>query len=185
MADSLVRLTLALLRDRIAAVRQIAALAVGQLLKRLMEPELNEFTNNIMAADAIKNSFDDFVQQLIKFSTGKNYAERQLYIRICSVALINGIDYQMFSKYLLPHFLVLVKDRVVNVRLTLARAISETILLNSISFILTCLFKVENFCADPLCLSAIDILRGDSDSEVSFYFSVKVDDCIEMSDIGI
>ena len=162
VSDALLRLTLTLLRDRIAAVRQVAALAIGALYFRLSNPEFPEFislSRQMSLAAVDMEGINELNQELLKLATARGYAERQLFIRICFNAFCNDFHYSIVSNFLLQPFLSLVNDPVSNVRIVLARTVSE------------CFLSNKDFAKNPLVLAAMDILRQDVDPEVAFFFS--------------
>lgn len=162
VSDSLVKLTMLLLHDRIAAVRQVAALAIGALYHRLSTPEYPEFVSG--SVDTTPH-LETLSEDILKFASSKIFSERQLFIRICAAAFSNEFHFSATSSLFLSKFVGLAHDRVSNVRLSLARAVSETMILNQI------------FAADPLVLACVEVLRKDEDELVSFYFSNdKVDE---------
>lgn len=84
--------------------------SIGELLLILNDKEKNKGN---------ENPLNDFIKQLVKFSTMNNYLKRQTYIEICN-SIIGIIDNNFFKKYFLSSLVELSDDKIDLIRLTIS-----------------------------------------------------------------
>eukprot|EP00475_Leptophrys_vorax_P035510 TRINITY_DN5858_c0_g1_i1.p2 TRINITY_DN5858_c0_g1~~TRINITY_DN5858_c0_g1_i1.p2 ORF type:complete len:658 (-),score=120.19 TRINITY_DN5858_c0_g1_i1:3867-5840(-) len=109
LATEILPIALSLVCDRIAAVRQVAVQKLGCFV--------NALDGN--------NLYPELLQELHSLGVSTTFSERQLYIRICD-GLAKSVNEKRFANDFLPLLTGLTKDKVPNVRIMLARHISQT-----------------------------------------------------------
>ena len=125
-----------LLEDNVAQVRNIAC---------------REYVNVVMQLKSIPEYFGEAVQFLLKLFNSISFRDRQCFILACEGFMCYE---QIFSKHFLTQFLTLQKDTVVNVRVTLARALYEHM-------------KISGVLASNVhIVRTIELLKNDKSKEV-------------------
>lgn len=140
VAERLVPVLLQLCEDSVASVRDVAATAVGPVLRILADsPE------PLLA----------FATRVRDLALGESYQTRQLYVRCCH-CLLDHVEPGLVDAHFLEPLLRLKDDSVPNVRLVLAK-------------LLRAMHQRAHFAAKPAFVEALAQLRGDSDADVAYF----------------
>lgn len=125
-----------LLKDKVSQVRACACPA---------------FYNIVVLLKSHPKFFKEAIEFILKLFASTSYCDRQSFIQICESFMC---DKELFPRYFLTQFLTLQRDRVLNVRLTLAR-------------ILYTHMKTSGLLASNIHIArTIDLLKSDSSGEV-------------------
>ena len=89
-----------------AEVRAKACCNIPQILKTLLKEKSKDY-------------FEKVIKEIFKFGESERYAHRQVFVMICANVL--NEDLPIFYKHFMPQFIEKQNDRVVNVRIVLAR----------------------------------------------------------------
>jgi len=144
--EKLVPILVQLCQDSVARVRQVAHREVGILITRLGEDE-----------DRRKMK-GDLIAQIVTLGTPSpesSYVDRQIFVRICG-SVSRQVPAQCFSKEFLPTLLLLVGDRIPNVRIAVAqvmRALCDDVV----------------FSSNEDVQRSLELLQKDKDRDVVFF----------------
>eukprot|EP01062_Namystynia_karyoxenos_P058370 TRINITY_DN49931_c0_g1_i1.p1 TRINITY_DN49931_c0_g1~~TRINITY_DN49931_c0_g1_i1.p1 ORF type:complete len:707 (+),score=222.25 TRINITY_DN49931_c0_g1_i1:107-2122(+) len=106
----------------------------------------------------------ELLDYLLKLETEAGYQKRQMLAQIARYTA-KHCTAELFTEYFLPVTARLSRDPVVNVRIVVARALTD---------VDSGLCRQPPWSSDPRLLEAVDIMRGDKDSDVS-YFAGRLD----------
>ncbi|XP_027046333.1 serine/threonine-protein phosphatase 4 regulatory subunit 1-like [Pocillopora damicornis] len=150
-------IAISLATDRVADVRTIAFKLIGILLQRL-----HSCTEDGPA--------HKFVCDIInKFAHSPQWTRRQAYAQLCQNLLEENVETgEQFSQEFLPSLLYLLTDPVPNVRLSLARTLSQSVTVLE-------LFKENDAEGKEAILSALQRLQYDPDRDVRYFAGVEED----------
>lgn len=101
-----VPIALKLCRDDVAEVRNQACVNIPPILKTLRKEKSKDY-------------FEKVVKEIFKFADSNRYVQRQIFVIMCADILAE--DMSMFCKHFMPKFIEKQNDRVVNVRIVLAK----------------------------------------------------------------
>ncbi|CAG8517817.1 10969_t:CDS:10 [Paraglomus occultum] len=110
VVNHILPLTIRAIQDKVASVRE-TAVATFSTLFRIAKHD-----------DACYNQVRERVKQ---FATEYRFRERVSYVQICSALMSNGFPNSEFETHFLPILETLVSDQVVNVRIAVARLVSD------------------------------------------------------------
>lgn len=99
-------IALKLCKDLVAEVRSKACGNIPVILKNLQKEKSKDY-------------FEKVKKEIFKFGDSDRYFDRQVFVVMCAEIL--NEDLQMFCKYFMPKFIEKQEDRVVNVRIVLAK----------------------------------------------------------------
>ncbi|XP_067128525.1 serine/threonine-protein phosphatase 4 regulatory subunit 1-like isoform X2 [Centruroides vittatus] len=115
--EYLIPITLILVRDKVCAVRRVAIRAIAVMLKRLQQSSNAELQRNLL------------IELEKKFKCGSKWVLRQTYALLCQdIAQENSLPKDQYIQEIVPHLFTLSWDSVPNVRLAIARCLTETLL---------------------------------------------------------
>lgn len=115
--EYLIPITLILVNDKVCAVRRVAIRAIAVMLKRLHQSSNTELQRNLL------------IELEQKFKCGSKWILRQTYALLCQhIAQENSLPKDQYVQEIVPHLFTLSWDSVPNVRLAIARCLTETLL---------------------------------------------------------
>lgn len=119
-----------------------------------------------------------FVCDIInKFAQSPQWTRRQAYAQLCQNLLEENVETgEQFSKEFLPSLLYLLTDPVPNVRLSLARTLSQSVTVLE-------LFKENDAEGKETILSALQRLQYDPDRDVRYFAGVE-EDALDLTNEG-
>ncbi|KJE96097.1 serine/threonine-protein phosphatase 4 regulatory subunit 1 [Capsaspora owczarzaki ATCC 30864] len=148
--------TLALAADDVASVRGVAHRSLAFMVNRLLQEGATSSTTGSIAALA-----SDLSNHVIEqFACGPSFVSRMNYVQICQ-HFVEVVAPEAFTTRFLPSLLSLANDRVANVRLSLARLITQTLLVRD--------YFVALSTSDAVFQSTLQQLRTDRDRDVAYY----------------
>ena len=109
--------------------------------------------------------FEEMMIKIDKYCSSRSFRDRQTFLHICSGFMCNE---SMFEQYLLTGFLALQKDKVPNVRVTLAKVLEEHMKCSGLLAKNTYIVKV------------LEMLQSDSAAEVINYVTTAILECDKM-----
>ena len=137
--ERIIPLALGLCKDNVASVRTQAARYMGHFINRMLQ------TN----AEAYK----DLIETIISLADATLFSNRQLFVLICD-SVTSIVDHSVFERELLPKLLELSKDRIPNVRVLVAKVLTNSFLMDS------------HLAEMPAVVEAVALLRADEDKDV-------------------
>lgn len=140
--------------DKVVAVQEEAIKLVAVLFARLEEVETQ------FKGEEIRH-FESFVEKIILYlAKSKKWRERSVFCKLCSVILKDlYLPYDLFLQYFCPFLLELATDKIVNVRINVARVLSHA---------------SSTFCDDEtdIIFTTLKELQSDKDKDVRYFASV-------------
>ncbi|XP_015185244.1 PREDICTED: serine/threonine-protein phosphatase 4 regulatory subunit 1-like isoform X2 [Polistes dominula] len=152
VAKHIAPLSLKLLVDKVAAVRQIALTLVTRIVSHLS-------TDEPLAMALIQE-----LKETLAMNTNK-WVLRQTYALLCAQLIVGGaISGEKFTKEMLPSLLNLSYDNVPNVRLAVARTLSQNVITMGIDWLGSEYVTVEG---------RLQRMRSDIDRDVRFLAEIE------------
>ncbi|XP_033625553.1 serine/threonine-protein phosphatase 4 regulatory subunit 1-like isoform X2 [Asterias rubens] len=156
VCEHLFPIALSLAGDRVADVRFTAYRLLGVIMKRI-----NMSGNPVLR----QNSIDGIIN---KYAKSDRWFGRQTFAHLCqSLIDVQSIDNEQFARDLLPSLLLLANDSVPNVRITLARLLTQYVL--PIEFYQT----MANPCYEKM-IEVLTELQKDLDQDVRYFSSCSL-----------
>jgi serine/threonine-protein phosphatase 4 regulatory subunit 1 len=109
----------------------------------------------------------DFIDELVeKFGRCPKWSGRQAFVYICQIVIEDDcLPMDQFAMHLMPHLLTLTNDSVPNVRVLLAKTLSQTLLQKAC-------FLASASCHQEAVEKTIMALQMDGDSDVKYFASI-------------
>ncbi|EAR99442.2 protein phosphatase 4 regulatory subunit 1, putative (macronuclear) [Tetrahymena thermophila SB210] len=148
-----------LCNDTVAIVREEAAKKVHSILLQLLSEK----------AETSEIFFECVVNNIKAFSISNRFNQRQTFVLMCNQLMMYD---KIFKEYFMDAFEALSKDKVVNVRISLAHAVSQHIKQNG------------PLKEDPKILQIVEQLSKDKSRDVRSHF-VNVDDFIQNKEMNL
>ena len=151
-SQTIMPMIFSLLEDKVAEVRKCSIPLLTATIQHFYDA-----SKKVLVSGRLKESILDQVQY--KLCQSKKWTFRQLYILICeNIMQSAALPVETFREKLLPPLLALAKDKVINVRLTLARVLASEL--------------VQKYFESGLndLDATIELLAGDEDKDVRSFF---------------
>ncbi|XP_022104336.1 serine/threonine-protein phosphatase 4 regulatory subunit 1-like isoform X2 [Acanthaster planci] len=153
VCEHLFPIALALAGDRVADVRFTAYRLLGVIMKRI---------NTAEDRTLMQNFIDGIIS---KYANSDRWFGRQTFIHLCQKLLeVQSVENEQFAENLLPSLLSLVNDSIPNVRITLARLLTQNLL--PVDFYQS----MANPCYEKM-MDVVGQLQKDVDQDVRYFSS--------------
>ncbi|XP_064598728.1 LOW QUALITY PROTEIN: serine/threonine-protein phosphatase 4 regulatory subunit 1-like [Liolophura sinensis] len=157
ICEHLIPVAMTLVGDKVAEVRQISCRLLAVMMRRLSEDQDDRMVHLLV---------NDITE---RFARSNKWYGRQLYAQLCLYLLEeNALPPEDFANLLLPSLLFLSSDSIPNVRISLAKTLSQMVMPSDY------FTSYQNPHHEEL-LQSIQSLKSDSDKDVRYFSSLEPD----------